>query len=110
MKETCIDCGQSALVQFDNEKLGIAGAYTIFCSACGTETYIPAETTARNRIEAFRDIVNNCSAKRVDGFLVDLFTASLLVQIYDALSPKGKEKFGIPKLDILVSWAWKQTG
>jgi hypothetical protein len=106
MFETC-ECGSATIVVCEDKNLGEAGPVTVHCYECGVETYIPAETTARTRIAALREIVSKHTAKRVDGFLVDATTAALLVKVYEALSPKSREKFGAPSLDRLVELAWK---
>jgi hypothetical protein len=46
-------------------------------------------------------------AARVDGYLVDIVTANLLVTVYDALSPANRELFGKPSLPRLVDFSWK---
>lgn len=45
------------------------------------------ETTETGRVKALRDIVNQCSAKVVEGQLVDLYSAGTFLTIYDALKP-----------------------
>lgn len=44
-------------------------------------------------IETLRKIVSECQAAKVDGALVDLFTASAIVKVYDALNETNKAKF-----------------
>lgn len=54
------------------------------------------ETIAGNpddRIKAIRQIVENKQYAKVDGTMIDLFTASAIVQVYDALSPDSRIKF-----------------
>ena len=54
----------------------------------------PEEAT---RLERLREIVREHQAMVVDGDLVDATTASMLVKVCDALSPKNREKFlGFP--------------
>ncbi len=43
-------------------------------------------------IERMRLIVKECQANRIDGVLVDLFTASCCVQVYDAANEQNREK------------------
>jgi hypothetical protein len=63
------------------------------------------------RIEMLRSIVDGKQAQRirVDGrkVYVDLFTASMLVQVYDALNAENREKFiGLPFMKMVgVGWA-----
>lgn len=59
------------------------------------------------RIDRLRHIVETCSAARMEGFLVDLFTASMLVQIHDKLTPENQAKFmGMPFMK-MVNVGWK---
>jgi hypothetical protein len=54
------------------------------------------ETLAGNpqdRINAIRQIVNDCQYAKVDGTMIDLFTASTICQVYDALNDENKIKF-----------------
>lgn len=54
------------------------------------------ETIAGNgedRIAAIREVVNQKQYAKIDGTMIDLFTASVIVQVYDALSFENKAKF-----------------
>ncbi len=59
-------------------------------------------TTERNkRIEALRTIVLECQSDRVEGFLVDTYTASLILSCYDQGNDKTKsiiEKLNLKKV------------
>jgi hypothetical protein len=46
-----------------------------------------------DRIEAFRRIVRNHQYEKIDGTMIDGFTASVVVQVYDALNETNKAKF-----------------
>lgn len=46
-----------------------------------------------DRIEALRKIVKERQAQEIDGTLVDLFSASAVVGVYDRLSEKNQAKF-----------------
>ena len=48
--------------------------------------------SAIQKIQFFRDIVDTNSYKEHDNMVVDLFTASIVVQIHDALNDENKEK------------------
>ena len=48
---------------------------------------------AKTKLEYLRRIVADCTAAKIDGWLVDLFTASAIVKIYDALSEANRRKF-----------------
>jgi hypothetical protein len=85
---------------------GESGPYDVCCDACGYDMYVPAETKARTRIEAVRAIVRDHQATRIDGYIVDVMTASMLVAVYDGLKPDNKEKFGRVPLLKLVELGW----
>ena len=109
-KDVCPECGSPDVsVVVTDERLGEKGPYTIVCAACPCELHVPAEATARSRIGALRAIVRDHSAARIDGYVVDAFTAQMLVKVYEALSPKNREKFGKPRLDKLVDLGWKSV-
>ena len=66
------------------------------------------ETIAGNsadRINAIRRVVANKQYEKIDGCMIDLFTANIIVQVYDALSDKNKAKFAAvpaPKMGIIA--------
>ena len=66
----------------------------------------------RSRIEKLRGIVENCQHAKVEGVRVDLFTASALVRVYEALSPENQARFNdrdrLP-LPRLVAFAWQHV-
>lgn len=63
------------------------------------------------RIELLRGIVaaQQCQKIRIDGHKVyiDLFSASMLVQIYDALNEANRERFIALPWRQMVSVGWK---
>lgn len=109
MSEPCPECGGATQVLFDDAELGERGVYTIMGIDCPHEFYVPAEATARSRIGALRAIVRDHKAARIDGYIVDAFTAQMLVKLYEALSPANREKFGKPRLERLVDFGWKHV-
>lgn len=58
------------------------------------------------RIEALRKIVAERQADTIEGDLVDLFSASAMVTIYEALSEKNRAKYiALPWSDFLwTTW------
>jgi hypothetical protein len=58
-------------------------------------------------IDDMRDIVDNKSAKKIKGTMVDLFTASAVVQIYDKVNDSNKSKMEKLPLPKLVDLAYK---
>jgi len=66
------------------------------------------ETIAGNaddRIAAIRRIVANGQYEKIDGCMIDLFTASTICTVYDALNEINKAKFAnmsAPKMGIVA--------
>ena len=62
------------------------------------------------RIEKLRDIVKHKQCALVEGFWIDLFTASMLLKIYDALNRDNRVRFndGRIRMPALVDFGWKQ--
>lgn len=57
----------------------------------GTMDFFPQN--AAERIEAFRHIVKEWQYAKIDGVMVDGFTASIVVKIFDGLNETNREKF-----------------
>ena len=65
-----------------------------------TEPLTPAE-----RIAAIRQIVTEGQYAKIDGVMVDLFSASAIVRIYDALNEANREKYSTmtaPKMAVIA--------
>ena len=45
------------------------------------------------RIAAFRVIVSQCQYAKIDGIMVDLFSASAILKVYDAISDVNQAKY-----------------
>lgn len=45
-----------------------------------------------NSIQVMDQIVKNHQAEKIDGVLVDMFTASAVMQVYDAVNDNNKTK------------------
>ena len=58
-------------------------------------------------IKVARDVVKKKSAKKVDGVMLDLFTASAIVQVYDAVNSQNKKRMDGLKLTQLADIAFK---
>lgn len=106
--ELCPECSEPVSVVMDDPARGLDGPLNLQC-ANGHESWVPAETTARSRIAAVRTIARTGMAARVDGVVVDIQTASLLVKVYDILSPENREKFGRPSIVKLAEFAWSHV-
>lgn len=71
----------------------------------------PAEAPGRNRIEKFRAIVRARSVMTIEGQPVDIFSASTVVAVYDALSKPESRHTLMGFLDVrkVVDTALKVT-
>lgn len=61
-----------------------------------------------DRVEGLRKVMSD-GAREIDGYLVDIQTANVLLTVYDVLSPANKASFGTLPLPRLVDFAWKQV-
>jgi hypothetical protein len=60
-----------------------------------------------NTIDQIKDIVKTKGAKKVDGVMIDLFTASAISQIYDKVNDANKQKMQKMKATQLANAAYK---
>jgi hypothetical protein len=110
----CPDCASPVEVLIEDKTLGEAGPVTLVCTdehnvECPWTLQLPEQAKAGSRIEQIREVHRTGTAKRVEGFLLDIQTAGALVAVYDALSPRSRRKFGDPPLDRVVDFAWKHV-
>lgn len=73
-------------------RLDANGKWNFTSSARGTSRRNPGSGSS-DPIAAFRRIVKNWQAEKVDGVLVDAFSASAIVQVYDKLNETNRAKF-----------------
>ncbi len=69
----------------------------------GTQETIAGNTT--DRMAVIRRIVANKQYEKVDGCMIDLYTASIICQVYDALNDANKVKLAsmpAPKMGIVA--------
>ncbi|HUV11827.1 MAG TPA: hypothetical protein VMX12_12690 [Acidimicrobiia bacterium] len=59
------------------------------------------------QIDQFRKIVDEQAATEIDGVLVDLFSASAVVQVHDALSADNAAKFAALPIPDIADVAFK---
>lgn len=71
----------------------------------GTMDYHP--TSPEERISAFRQIVEKKQYAKIDGKMIDLFSANYVVQIYDALNKINQHNFAKKPASIMVHLAFK---
>lgn len=58
-------------------------------------------------IDQMREIVKEKQYRKIKGHTVDLFTASHVVQVYDALGPANQKKLESLPLPKMVDLVWK---
>lgn len=63
--------------------------------------------TKMSKLDRLRRIVEEKQAARVDGLLVDLFTASAIVKVHDALNEENRAKFVSVPVRRMASIAFK---
>lgn len=67
-----------------------------------------AQSTGNPKEDALRQIVAQSQAAKVDGVMVDGYTASAIVQVLDALRPEIKEKYLASPVHIMAKLAFSQ--
>ena len=68
---------------------------------------VTAPSDPRERIAALRTIVEKKEYAKVDGCMIDLFSASAIVQVYDALSEAAQKKYARMTAPTMASVAFK---
>lgn len=58
-------------------------------------------------IQICREIVASCTYQKIDGVLVDLFSASTIVQVFDALNPANQEKMASLPVEKMAALAFR---
>ena len=59
------------------------------------------------KIAALRAIVNGQGYAKIDGVTVDLFTASAIVKVYDALNEERRARYAKLSVPAMAHLAWK---
>lgn len=104
--EQCPCCGDELGVPVERVKSGE------FAHISGTEGDCPdckraeAELAGRARIAAIRRVLTE-GASKVDGVLVDSFTASAITQVYDALNEHNRKHYSTLTIGKMASIAWR---
>lgn len=68
---------------------------------------VPKIDSKLSTIEKVRWVVEHKQYNRIDGLLMDMMTASTIIQIYDALSAANKVKFAALKVRKMADVAFK---
>jgi len=91
---------------FKNGRLMQEQAENCGCGKTPCETYGIVEKKA-GHIDQLRDIVKNKQAKKVNGVMVDMFTASAITQIYDKVNDQNKKRMDGMTIPALADVAYK---
>jgi hypothetical protein len=108
-KATCANCGKSITKGVAQRTTGwVHQSGSKWCPSGATVAYREAslQTTA-SWVDAARSVVTNKQAQTVDGILLDLFSASTMLGVYDALNPDNKAKFEAMPLAQAQSMAFR---
>jgi hypothetical protein len=78
----------------------------------GTVVTNPADFTDPGlaRIDAIRRVVAECQYAKIDGIMVDLFTAYTIFRVYDALNEANQAKFRALPVGKMAGIAFKLIG
>jgi hypothetical protein len=66
--------------------------------------------TEKNLMPDIKKIVDTKGAAKVGGVMIDMFTASVVQQVYDKVSDQNKKKMEKSKIEVLVKLAHKVMG
>ena len=64
-------------------------------------------TSPTERIDAIRLVVTNSEYAKVDNCMIDLFSASAIVKVFDALNITNQAKFASQPAPAMASMAFK---
>lgn len=70
-------------------------------------TKVTQSANGLERIAAIRQIVDAGQYAKVDGIMVDLFSASAILQVYDAINDANKEKYRNLSVSKMANIAFK---
>lgn len=65
---------------------------------------------AKNLIPVIQAIVKSKGAKKVGGVMLDIFTASMIISVYDKVNDANKKKMENSNIETLVNIAQKVMG
>ncbi len=66
-----------------------------------------AKKRKKSKITILRRIVRDRQAEKVQGKMVDMQTANMLVTVYDHLKPKNQALFGALDIKTMVGMGWE---
>lgn len=59
------------------------------------------------KINQLKQIVKSHSFQEIEGMIVDVQTANIILQVYEAINEKNKEKFINQSIDKMAHIAWQ---
>jgi len=95
---------------YDTKVVKEKGGYTIYVKPLSFSTFKKEGKLAEAKetpVEVARRIVQNKQHEKYKGMMLDTFTASAIVQVYDAVNDANKKKLDSLKLPKLVKLVWK---
>ena len=95
---------------YDTKVVKEKGGYTIYVKPLSFSTFKKEGKLAEAKetpVEVARRIVQNKQHEKYKGMMLDTFTASAIVQVYDAVNDANKKKLDSLKLPKLVNIVWK---
>jgi len=92
---------------YTHEKPKVKEQKNCGCGETPCKTYGVKSVSESKTMDAMRDIVKTKGAKKVDGVMVDLFTASAVTQIYNKVNDANKAKMDKMKASQLANAAYK---
>lgn len=108
----CETCGR--IIKDDAEDNAVFGEYPYpfdnglgLCNKCSEFRSQNKKLSYDERMKQVREILTTMTAKRIDGTLVDAFTASAIVSVYDNLSEENQRKFAELNARKMSETAWK---
>lgn len=70
-------------------------------------THVTRSSTPAEKVAAIRRIVDERQYAKVDGCMVDLFSASAIIAVYDALNDENKARFSALTIQKMAAIAFK---
>ena len=70
-------------------------------------TRVTRSRTPEEKIAGIRQIVTERQYAKVDGMTVDGFSASAIIQVYDALNPENRAKYAALPINRMATIAFK---
>ena len=70
-------------------------------------THVTMPQNGWNRIAAIRSVVAKGQYAKIDGIMLDLFSASAIIKIYNAINPENQAKYREMPVSKMASIAFK---